>query len=154
MQSAASRCTSYALAEATLVHRRMGFFPARSSEYGDDVRRRLEQGDEVSPEDIVAAAEAKRVIDAAFETALAGVDAILAPTTPIADHRERRQPRHHGWGRRNGSRRPHPPQSPREHCRPAGNHRPLRPHPSGLPIGLQIIAPLFAETRLLRIAQL
>ena len=30
LQSAASRCTPYALAEATLVHRRMGFFPARA----------------------------------------------------------------------------------------------------------------------------
>src|SRR5262245_26695353 len=59
---AASRCARYALAEATNVHRRMGFFPARALEYGDDVRRRLEQGDEVSAEDAVAAAEAKRVI--------------------------------------------------------------------------------------------
>jgi aspartyl-tRNA(Asn)/glutamyl-tRNA(Gln) amidotransferase subunit A len=154
LQPAVSRCTGYAFAEATMVHRRMGFFPARAAQYGDDVRRRLEQGAEVRSEDYVDAAEAKRVIDAAFETALNGVDAILAPTTPV------------------------PATIIGESCVTIGGENesvrsalirlnrpaniaglpsitvPCGRTPGGLPIGLQIIAPLFSEARLLQIAQL
>ena len=154
LQLATSRCARYALAEATIVHRRMGFFPARALEYGDDVRRRLEQGDEVSAEDSAAAAEAKRVIDAAFETALAGVDAILAPTTPVAAT-VRGESRVTIDGEdetvRNALIRLNRP------ANIAGLPAitvPCGRTPSGLPIGLQIIAPLFSETRLLQIAQL
>jgi aspartyl-tRNA(Asn)/glutamyl-tRNA(Gln) amidotransferase subunit A len=154
LQSAANRCTRYALAEATNVHRRLGFFPARALEYGDDVRRRLEQGDEVGAEDTVAAVEAKRVIDAAFETALTGVDAILAPTTPMAatvSGESRVRIDGEDETVRNALIRLNRP------ANIAGLPAitvPCGRTTGGLPIGLQIIAPLFSETRLLQIAQL
>jgi aspartyl-tRNA(Asn)/glutamyl-tRNA(Gln) amidotransferase subunit A len=154
LQSAASRCIGYALAEATTVHRRMGFFPARAAEYGHDVRRRLEQGAEVRAEDYAAAVEARRVIEVAFETALAGVDAILAPTTPmtatvIGEHRVTMDGENETV--RNALIRLNRP------ANIAGLPSitvPCGRTPGGLPVGLQIIAPLFSETRLLQIAQL
>lgn len=153
LQLATSRCDRYALAEATLVHRRMGFFPARAAEYGDDVRRRLEQGDEVSTEGAVAATEAKRIIDAAFQGALAGVDAILAPATPIAATLS-------GQSRVTIDGEDEAVRSALIRLNRPANIAglpsitvPCGRTSGGLPIGLQIIAPLFSETRLLQIAQ-
>jgi aspartyl-tRNA(Asn)/glutamyl-tRNA(Gln) amidotransferase subunit A len=154
LQPAASRCTPYALAEATTVHRRMGFFPPRAVEYGNDVRHRLEQGAEVRAEDYLAAAEAKRVIDAAFQTALACVDAILAPTTPVAATvigESRVTIDGEDEAVRNALIRLNRP------ANIAGLPAitvPCGRTAGGLPIGLQIIAPLFSEARLLQIAQL
>jgi aspartyl-tRNA(Asn)/glutamyl-tRNA(Gln) amidotransferase subunit A len=154
LQLAVSRCTGYALAEATTVHRRMGFFPERAVEYGDDVRRRLEQGAEVRAEDYAAAAQAKRIIDAVFETALASVDAILAPTTPVTA-----TPIGESGVTIDGEREPVRSALIRLN-RPANISGlpsitvPCARTPGRLPIGLQIIAPLFAEARLLQIAQL
>jgi aspartyl-tRNA(Asn)/glutamyl-tRNA(Gln) amidotransferase subunit A len=154
LQAAASRCARYALAEATNVHRRMGFFPARALEYGEDVRRRLEQGDAVGAEDAVAAGEAERDIDAALDDALAGVDAILAPTTPVAAPMigENRvtiggedEPVRNALIRLN---RPANIAGLPAITVPCGRTS------GGLPIGLQIIAPPFSETRLLQIARL
>lgn len=80
---ATERCTAFAYAEATRVHRRMGYFPARERDYGDDVRQRLRLGAEVRAVDYAAAADAQRVLQAGFDAALANVDAILAPTVPV-----------------------------------------------------------------------
>lgn len=154
LQPAVSRCTDYALAEATMVHRRMGFFPSRAMEYGDDVRRRLEEGAEVRAGAYTAAAEAKRVIDAAFEAALANVDAILAPTTPVTataigesgvtidgEHEAIRS----ALIRLNRPANIAGLPSITVPCSGAAGR---------LPIGLQIIASPFAEARVLQIAQL
>ena len=43
--------------EALLHHTRAGVYPGRSSEYGDDVRRRLEHASALDPKDYVAAQE-------------------------------------------------------------------------------------------------
>lgn len=66
-----------------MVHRRMGYFPAREQEYGDDVLCRLKVGGDVRAVDYAAAAEAKRIVQAEFDEALTNVDAILAPTVPL-----------------------------------------------------------------------
>ncbi|HTK29599.1 MAG TPA: amidase [Vicinamibacterales bacterium] len=81
---AAERCTAFAYTEATMVHRRVGYFPARQNEYGDDVRRRLALGAEVLAVDYAAEADARRLLRAEFAAALAAVDAILAPAVPVA----------------------------------------------------------------------
>jgi aspartyl-tRNA(Asn)/glutamyl-tRNA(Gln) amidotransferase subunit A len=152
LQSAASRCTAYALAEATMVHRRMGFFPARIAEYGDDVRRRLEQGADVRAEDYVAAAEAKRVIDAEFNTAFGDADTILVPATPVAATvigqsavtiEGENETVRNALIRLN---RPANIAGLPSITVPCGRTA------SGLPIGLQLIAPPFAEGQLLQIA--
>jgi aspartyl-tRNA(Asn)/glutamyl-tRNA(Gln) amidotransferase subunit A len=154
LQMAVNCCTDYAFAEATMVHRRMGFFPARLAEYGDDVRRRLQQGAEVRAENYAAAAEAKRTIAAEFARALSTVDAILAPTTPMPATRigestvtldGESQTVRSALIRLN---RPANVAGVPSITVPCGRTS------SGLPLGLQIIAPCFAEARLLQIAQL
>jgi len=83
LQQATDRCTPFAYAEATTVHRRMGYFPARANDYGADVLERLQQGAEVLALDCAAADDARRTIRAEFAAALANVDAIVAPTVPV-----------------------------------------------------------------------
>jgi len=83
LQQATDRCTPFAYAEATSVHRRMGYFPARAADYGADVFERLQKGAKVLAIDCAAAEEARRMIRAEFAAALANVDAIVAPTVPI-----------------------------------------------------------------------
>ena len=76
--------TSIALAEATFVHERAGWFPAHSAEYGEDVRKRLEMGRDIRAADYLSALEVRTRVRADFDAVLERVDAILAPTTPIA----------------------------------------------------------------------
>jgi aspartyl-tRNA(Asn)/glutamyl-tRNA(Gln) amidotransferase subunit A len=83
LQEATERCVPFAYAEATRVHRRLGYFPARAAEYGDDVRERLELGDRVSAADYDAAAEAERVLKEQFAAVLRTVDAVMTPTVPV-----------------------------------------------------------------------
>ena len=72
------------LVEARKVHESAGYFPARASEYGDDVQHRLELGGTVRAVDYLTAQEALQRSRAEFEAALSKVDAIVTPTTPIA----------------------------------------------------------------------
>jgi aspartyl-tRNA(Asn)/glutamyl-tRNA(Gln) amidotransferase subunit A len=76
--------TNIALAEATHYHESQGYFPARAAEYGEDVRRRLEQGRDVRATDYLRAFEAKRRMEADFDNVFKQVDAIIAPTLPVA----------------------------------------------------------------------
>ncbi len=75
--------TIIALAEARHYHESAGFFPSRASEYGEDVRKRLEQGGEVSAVDYLKALDAREQFTREFDLLFAGVDAILAPSVPI-----------------------------------------------------------------------
>ncbi len=131
LQQAVERCTAFAYAEATRVHRRVGYFPARQQEYGDDVLHRLEVGGEVRAVDYAAAAEAKRVLEAEFDAALTNVDAILAPTVPLGATVIGQTTVIIGSRRRGGTFRLHTAQSASEHNRPAIDYRTLRVHLRG-----------------------
>jgi aspartyl-tRNA(Asn)/glutamyl-tRNA(Gln) amidotransferase subunit A len=76
--------TQIALAEALHYHQSAGFYPARAADYGADVRSRLELGGNVRAADYLRALDARAPIVAEFDAALAGVDAIVAPSAPIA----------------------------------------------------------------------
>ncbi len=76
--------TQIALAEALNFHQSSGFYPARSAEYGADVRARLEQGGNVRAVDYLRAQDERARIVAEFDAVLAEVDAIVAPSAPIA----------------------------------------------------------------------
>jgi aspartyl-tRNA(Asn)/glutamyl-tRNA(Gln) amidotransferase subunit A len=76
--------TAIALAEAAQVHQSAGWFPARAADYGDDVRKRLGMGGEIKAVDYLKAQEVRGRASADFEVAWTRVDAILAPTVPIA----------------------------------------------------------------------
>lgn len=71
------------MAEAYDVHhRRLGLFPARAADYGEDVRRRLEAARSVDMGSYFAARERRPHLTAALEVALDTVDALLTPVNP------------------------------------------------------------------------
>lgn len=75
-----------AWAEATRFHQRSGWFPGRASEYGEDVRSRLEAGIKVSATEYLEALEVRdkfvQQLRGTMESQ--GIDALVLPTTPIA----------------------------------------------------------------------
>lgn len=72
-----------AAVEATQVHERAGYFPARVGDYGADVRARLEQGAKIRAVDYLTAQEQLRQTRLEIETALEKIDAVVIPTSPI-----------------------------------------------------------------------
>lgn len=74
---------SIAAVEATGVHERAGYFPARANEYGADVRRRLEDAGKTRAVDYLAALQQVRKAREEAKAALATVEAIVIPTAPI-----------------------------------------------------------------------
>jgi aspartyl-tRNA(Asn)/glutamyl-tRNA(Gln) amidotransferase subunit A len=75
-----------AWAEATHYHQQAGWFPARSADYGEDVRARLEMGAKISATDYMQALAIRDKFIQQFHIAMsdAEVDALVVPTTPIA----------------------------------------------------------------------
>jgi aspartyl-tRNA(Asn)/glutamyl-tRNA(Gln) amidotransferase subunit A len=141
-----------ALAEATRYHQSQGFYPARKADYGVDVSSRLEMGTQVRAVDYLRAFEVKQQVENDFELVFEHVDAILAPAVPITAPRigekevtiaGKKETVRSALVRLN---------------RPAN----LTGHPAisipcgftrdGLPVGLQLIGPRWAEARLLSIA--
>jgi aspartyl-tRNA(Asn)/glutamyl-tRNA(Gln) amidotransferase subunit A len=66
-------------AEAFFVHHSRGIFPARGSEYGDDVRERLELSRSVTLADYLTAATARDRLSASLRAVFARVDVLLTP---------------------------------------------------------------------------
>jgi aspartyl-tRNA(Asn)/glutamyl-tRNA(Gln) amidotransferase subunit A len=82
---AANRATlPIALAEAYQYHHAAGYFPARAAEYSEDVRARLEKGAGITAADYLDAREICRRSAEEFRKCGERVDAVLAPTVPIA----------------------------------------------------------------------
>jgi aspartyl-tRNA(Asn)/glutamyl-tRNA(Gln) amidotransferase subunit A len=79
--------TTIALVEATAFHQSSGWFPARSTEYGEDVRTRLEMGLEIRATDYIAAFAKRQtawISLCGHPPDLAGLlDVIVTPTTPF-----------------------------------------------------------------------
>ena len=73
-----------ALAEAYQYHREAGYFPARAAEYSDDVRARLEKGAGVSAADYLDARSVARQSTLEFAEYAERVEALAAPTVPVA----------------------------------------------------------------------
>jgi aspartyl-tRNA(Asn)/glutamyl-tRNA(Gln) amidotransferase subunit A len=144
--------TTIVLAEATHYHESQGFYPARVREYGEDVQERLELGTRIRAVDYLHALDLRREVQRDFDVAFEHVDAILAPTSPIAA-----------------------PFLGDDEVTIDGETEPVRAallrlnrpanftgHPAvsmpcgftaeGLPIGLQLIGPRWGEARLLAIA--
>ena len=75
--------TQIALAEAAQYHRSAGFFPARSGDYSEEVRARLESGSRISAYEYLEALELRKRVRQEFDSAFERVAAILAPTIPV-----------------------------------------------------------------------
>jgi aspartyl-tRNA(Asn)/glutamyl-tRNA(Gln) amidotransferase subunit A len=84
LAEASEPSTQIALAEALEYHESQGYFPARSADYGADVRKRLEMGSAVRAVDYLKAQQARERLRADFRAAFERVDAIVAPSVPIA----------------------------------------------------------------------
>jgi aspartyl-tRNA(Asn)/glutamyl-tRNA(Gln) amidotransferase subunit A len=142
--------------EAALYHQQQGYFPARSADYGDDVRSRLEMGCKVPAVDYLRALEIQKQFFQQLHLALAeaDVDAIVFPSTaieaPLLTQETIRIGAHEYPARALLLR----------HNRPANLAGvPAVSVPwgftrSGLPIGLQIMAGVSSEPILLRIARI
>ncbi len=142
--------------EAALYHQQQGYFPARSAEYGDDVRSRLEMGCQVPAVDYLRALEIQKqfVLQLHLALAEANVDAIVFPSTAIEApllNQETIRIGAHEYPARSLLLR---------HNRPANLagvpavSLPCGFTRSGLPIGLQIMAGVSSEHILLRIARI
>jgi aspartyl-tRNA(Asn)/glutamyl-tRNA(Gln) amidotransferase subunit A len=142
--------------EAALYHQQQGYFPARSAEYGDDVRSRLEMGCKVPAVDYLRAIEIQKQFFQQLHLALAeaAVDAIVFPSTAIEApllNQETIRIRAHQYPVRALLLR---------HNRPANLAGVAAVSVrcgftlSGLPIGLQIMAGVSSEPILLRIARI
>ncbi len=75
--------THIALAEARRFHETAGYFPARAPEYGEDVRKLLDKSGSVSAVDYLKALEVRQAVLGDFQAAFARVDAILALAVPV-----------------------------------------------------------------------
>ena len=152
-----------AWAEATHYHQQAGWFPARSADYGQDVRERLELGANVSATTYLEALERRE----AFLRGLLAMmrdnhlDALALPTTPIPAPligEETISLNSHGVGFPSGASRPTRALLLRNN-RPANlGGLPAISVPCGrttedLPIGLQLVGPVMDEARLLPIAR-
>jgi aspartyl-tRNA(Asn)/glutamyl-tRNA(Gln) amidotransferase subunit A len=145
--------TNLVLSEANHYHESQGYYPARSAEYGDDVRAHLKWGHEIRAVDYLRGAEARKDIQADFAAAFEHVDAILAPTSPIP------APRIGASSIRIAGQRETPVRAELlRMTRPANiTGLPAISIPcgftcAGLPVGLQLIGPHWSEARLLSIA--
>jgi aspartyl-tRNA(Asn)/glutamyl-tRNA(Gln) amidotransferase subunit A len=153
LTSAVEQATAMVVAEASAFHESQGYFPARATEYGDDVRGHLEYGHKLSAVDYLRGITARQGMVEEFESAFGKVDVILTPTSPI----------------------PAPPVGEKQ-IRVAGERetatraellRLTRPAnitgmpaisipcgftQEGLPVGVQLMGPRWGEARLLGIA--
>ncbi len=140
-----------AFAEARHYHQSAGYFPARATEYGEDVRRLLERGGEIRAADYLADIDRMRQARRDWNRMIEGFDALLVPATPIAAPVLGRKTVEID-GREETVRA-----ALLRLCRPANfTGAPALVLPcgftrEGLPIGLQLIGPLWSEERLLRI---
>jgi len=152
LQESVQASTNIGLAEATNYHESQGYFPARAPEYGDDVRGRLEAGENVRAVDYLQGFAVKRRLERDFDAAFERVDAILAPASPIPAPRLGENEAEIGGAKESvrsllvGASRPanftgYPAVSV-----PCGFTR------AGLPVGLQLIGPRWGEPGLLAIA--
>jgi aspartyl-tRNA(Asn)/glutamyl-tRNA(Gln) amidotransferase subunit A len=140
--------------EATHFHQQSGWFPARSEEYGEDVRARLEMGAKTSATVYLEAlAQRVRFIhELSSKMYDAGIDALVVPTTPIA------APRFVEESPRIGE-KDHPTRAlllrlnrPANLAGVPAISIPCGFTTSGLPLGLQLIGLHTAELALLQIA--
>jgi aspartyl-tRNA(Asn)/glutamyl-tRNA(Gln) amidotransferase subunit A len=145
-----------AWAEATHYHQQAGWFPARSADYGEDVRTRLEMGTKVTAIAYLQALESRHKFIRQFHQAMADaeVDALAVPTTPIAAPLIGEEST--SIGKAN-----HPTRAlllrlnrPANLAAIPAVSVPCGFTSAGLPVGLQLIGAVISEPLLLRIAQI
>jgi aspartyl-tRNA(Asn)/glutamyl-tRNA(Gln) amidotransferase subunit A len=153
LTGAVEQASNMVVAEASAYHESQGYFPARSAEYGEDVRGHLEFGHKLLAVDYLRGVPARAQIIADLEAAFEKVDVILAPTSPIpAPPLGEKQVRLAGE-RETATRaellrltRPGNITGMPAISIPCGFTR------QGLPVGMQLMGPRWSEARLFAIA--
>jgi aspartyl-tRNA(Asn)/glutamyl-tRNA(Gln) amidotransferase subunit A len=145
--------TNAIVGEASYYHETQGYYPALADGYGDDVRGHLQWGHDLRAVDYLRGVAKRREIEEDFAAAFEHVDIILAPTSPIPAPPIGASEIHVVGERETTVRaellrltRPANLTGQPAISIPCGFTR------EGLPVGLQLIAPKWAEARLLSIA--
>jgi aspartyl-tRNA(Asn)/glutamyl-tRNA(Gln) amidotransferase subunit A len=152
LRASLDAATDISLAEALHVHEAAGYFPARSADYGEEVRQRIDAGSKISAVRYLAGFDVRKRLLAEFDEAFQSVDAIVAPTVPVPAPLIGAETVKID-GEQVGAR-----PAIVGHCRPANfTGLPAISVPcgftrAGLPAGLQLIGRAFDEATLLRIA--
>jgi aspartyl-tRNA(Asn)/glutamyl-tRNA(Gln) amidotransferase subunit A len=152
LRASLDAATDISLAEALHVHEAAGYFPARSADYGEEVRQRIDAGAKISAVRYLAGFDVRKRLLAEFDAAFQNVDAIVAPTVPVPAPLIGAETVQID-GEQVGAR-----PAIVGHCRPANfTGLPAISVPcgftrAGLPAGLQLIGRAFDEATLLRIA--
>ncbi|MGV9800398.1 amidase [Mycobacterium sp. NPDC003449] len=73
----------YVLTDFLEVHRRAGFYPQRRADYSEEVASYLSQAERITPAARAAAVDDLERLARGLQTALADVDVLVLPTTPI-----------------------------------------------------------------------
>ena len=145
--------TNAIVGEASYYHETQGYYPALADDYGDDVRGHLRFGHDLRAVDYLRGVAKRRKIEEDFAAAFERVDFIFAPTSPIPA-----PPIGASEVRVAGERETAVRAELLRLTRPANlTGQPAISIPcgftrEGLPVGLQLIAPKWAEARLLSIA--
>jgi aspartyl-tRNA(Asn)/glutamyl-tRNA(Gln) amidotransferase subunit A len=153
LSAAVDAANLMSIAEATTVHEQAGHFPARAAEYGEDVGKRLGMGRDIQAVDYLKARATVEQSKKEFAAALEQVDAIVAPTVAVT------APKVGTETVRIGSTE-EPMRAAMLRLTRPGNLTGL-PNVTvpcgftreGLPVGMQLIGPAFAEADLLAIAR-
>ncbi len=76
--------TDISMAEALHVHQSAGYFPARANDYGEEVGLRIAAGEKISAIRFLSGFDVRKRLLAEFAAAFQEVDAIVAPSLPVA----------------------------------------------------------------------
>ena len=153
LTGAIDQASQMVVAEINEYHESQGYYPARATEYGDDVRGHLEMGHKLLAVNYLRALPKRREIVEDFLAAFEEVDVILVPTSPIPAPRIG-EPTVHAPGESESIVRA----ELLRFTRPANQTGfPALSIPcgftrAGLPVGSQLMAPRWCEARLLAIA--
>jgi aspartyl-tRNA(Asn)/glutamyl-tRNA(Gln) amidotransferase subunit A len=132
-------------AEAARVHAYL--FPARASEYGPDVRERLAAAQAVTLAEYIAATEARDRMRVSFARLFAAADVLLTPVSAVPPE-PREQPGHTSF--RDGVL---PYTVPQDMAGLPACAVPAGTDELGLPVGVQVTGPPWAERRVLAAAE-
>jgi aspartyl-tRNA(Asn)/glutamyl-tRNA(Gln) amidotransferase subunit A len=148
LPAAAETMTAFAdiqMPEALRVHRLAGVWPARADDYGPDLRHRLERAAEVSLDDYLAAREGARRLAAGFAALFEQADVLMSPVAAGPPAR---------IGEYDGFRqRVLPFTAPQDLTGLPACAVPMGTDDAGLPVGVQITGPWWAERRVVAVSE-
>jgi aspartyl-tRNA(Asn)/glutamyl-tRNA(Gln) amidotransferase subunit A len=140
-------------AEALDTHRRAGLFPTRRSEYGRDVRERLDAAAAVTVEEYLSAAADRQRARAGFRRVFDSCDVLLTPVCAGPPFPEGREEGEHLGGAISFRDLVMPYTTPQDVCGLPACALRAGFDDDGIPVGVQFTGPPWREASVLRAAQ-